>query len=238
VPPVVSRRLPWALFEAEAGDDPRTSEIVTRKGAVVRGALIAWLPDPLVRAVTPPGWENWVRSSPLPPAAVTPYQRSVLYWEARDEQLRRTKGEEPGVMRYVQAPKPSEPALPAALSDMIIFDFLTLNYDRFGGNNVNVLTLGARGPLIWLDNGDAFSPGPPRRSVLDARLDALSRFRKRTVEALRALDVDALGRRMHEDPLGPILDASMLHGLEVRRRAVLQHVAAQERRYGEAVYAW
>jgi hypothetical protein len=103
---------------------------------------------------------------------------------------------------------------------------------------VNVLTLGERGPLIWLDNGDAFSVGPPRRSLLDARLEPLSRFRTRTVQALQALDVDALGERMRADPLGPLLTPSMLRGLEVRRQAVLQHVAAQERRYGKAVYAW
>jgi hypothetical protein len=238
VPTLVSRRLPWSLFAAAAADDPRTGEVIRAKDGSVRGALIAWLPSPLVPARTPPGWESWVRSAPFPPAAVTPYQRAARYFAARNEQLRRAKQGEAGVMRHVQAPEPLDAALPAALSDMILFDFLTLNYDRFGGDNVNVLTLGERGPLIWLDNGDAFSVGPPRRSLLDARLEPVSRFRRRTVQALRALDVSALGERMRADPLGPILEPSMLRGLEVRRQAVLQHVAAQERRYGEAVYAW
>jgi len=238
VPTLVSRRLPWSPFASAAAEDPRSAEIILGQDGTVRGALIAWLPDPLVPAATPPGWENWVRSAPFPPAAVTPYQRAARYFAARNEQLRRSKHGEPGVMRYRVAPEPSDASLPAALSDMIVFDFLTLNYDRFGGDNVNVLTLGERGPLIWLDNGDAFSVGPPRRSLLDARLEPLSRFRTRTVQALRALDVNALGERMRADPLGPILTPSMLRGLELRRQAVLQHVAAQERRYGEAVYAW
>jgi len=121
---------------------------------------------------------------------------------------------------------------------MIVFDFLTLNYDRFGGDNVNLLTLGAAGPLIALDNGDAFSAGPARRSVLDARLLPLAKFRRRTIDAVRALDVPALGTTMAADPLGPFLDSNMLRGLEIRRDALLEHVAKQERRYGDAVYAW
>ena len=172
----------------------------------VRGALIQALDDKPVPAVTPPGWENWIRVERKPHAQPA-------------------------------TPQPSRADLPAELSDMIVFDFLTLNSARFGRNNANVLTLGAGGPLILLDNGDAFSKGPARRGA-DAHLLLLAKFRRRTIDAVRALDVQALGQTMAADPLGPFLDTSMLRGLETRRKAVLEHVAKQERRYGDTVYAW
>jgi hypothetical protein len=208
VPPVVARKFAWTQLEAAAEDDPRRKQVVVGRDGQVRGALIQWLNDGPVPAVTPPGWENWIRGDRKPP------------------------------VRYLEVPEPSRSELPAELSDMIVFDFLTLNYDRFGAGNVNLLTLGPGGPLISLDNGAAFSPGPARRSVLDARLLPLAKFRRRTIDALRALDVKALGATLAADPVGPLLDSNMLRGLETRRAAVLEHVAKQEGRYGAAVYAW
>ena len=120
---------------------------------------------------------------------------------------------------------------------MIVFDFLMSNADRFGDDNANLLTLGDDGPLIFLDNGSGFS-APPPPAVLDARLASVSKFRRRTIDALRALDTQALKATMAADPLGPILDAAMWRGLETRRTAVLEHVARQQKRFGDAVFAW
>lgn len=182
VPPVVARSLP-----------------LDESGSPVRGALSQALGDQPVPAVTPPGWENWLRAERKP-----------------------------------ATPEPSRADLPAELSDIIVLDFLTLNPSRFGRKNANLFTLGPGGPLVLLDNGDAFSKGPARRGALDA----LAKFRRRTIDAVRALDVQALGQTLTADPLGPFLDTNMLRGLETRRKAVLEHVAKQERRYGDTVYAW
>lgn len=238
VPPVVSRRIPWSALEPAAVDDARASSVVVGKDGTVRGALILWLNERLQPAVTPPGWENWIRSEPWNAYNVTPYQRAAAYGEALRQLRHREKRGQWSELLKREPPAPLRAQLPAELSDMIIFDFLTLNYDRFGGDNVNILTLGERGPLIFLDNGDAFSPGPARRSVLDGRLAPLSKFRRRTIDALRALDIGKLKATMAADPLAPLLDAKMWHGLEVRRQAVLEHVARAHKQYGDVVYAW
>ncbi len=238
VPPVASRRVAWSMLMSAAGADRRIPELIIGHDGMLRGAVVHWIPEHLLPAHTPPGWENWLRAEPFARWSVSPYQRPAVYGaqlKAVHEAGRR--GElAPG--RYESVPVSADIDLPPALSDMILFDFLTLNYDRWGGDNTNVLTRGAGGPLIFLDNGDGFSPGPARRSLLDARLAPLSRFRKRTIDALRALDVNAFGERLNRDPLGPILDAHALAGLETRRQIVLEHVAAQARRFGDAVFAW
>jgi hypothetical protein len=225
------------LRRAAAGDR-RTAELAIGKDGRVRGALIYWLNERLVPASTPPGWENWLRSEAFGRTTVSPYQRAAAYGAALNRAHQHMLRREPPEAFYDTVPMPEHPQLPAELSDMIVFDFLTLNFDRFGGSNANILLLGEGGPLIFLDNGDGFSPGPPRRHVLDTRLAPVSRFRKRTIEALRAFDMRAFSARLAREPLAPILDARALAGLAVRREIVLEHVAAQSKRYGDAVFAW
>jgi hypothetical protein len=212
VPPVIARKLAWSQLEAAAADDPRRKNVVVDGDGQVRGALIQRPNGELVPAATPAGWENWLRAEPAHPG---------------DQHAH-------GLHASVQTPEPSSSDLPAELSDMIVFDFLTLDTGHFG----KLLTLGPGGPLVLLDNATAFSPGPPRRSVLDARLLPLTKFRRRTIDALRALDLETLRATLAADPLGPFLNADMLRGIDIRRGAVLEHVAKQERRYGAAVYAW
>jgi len=236
VPPVVARRLPWSTLRPAAGEDPRVKEVHVGDDGTVRGALIAWLPGELERARTPPGWENWVRTAPLSRWNVTPYQRPSGYSAALRDRKRRMARGQPGVAFYEDTPEPDTPTRAAELSDLLVFDFLTLNIDRWGGDNGNVLTLGAGGPLIFLDNGAGFSPGPARRGLMDARLQPCERFRRRTVEALRRLSIASLGRRMARDALAPLLDRDMLDGIEVRREAILDQVAALERVHGDRVY--
>lgn len=238
VPAVASRRLPWALFEEAAADDPRAKSVVRARDKTVRGAMIAWLPGRLVPAVTPPGWENWIRVEPFPHYGVTPYQRSATYTAAFAEQRRRVTTGEPGQPYYMQKPDPPRPELPAELSDMIVFDFLTLNFDRFGADNANILTLGRSGPLVFLDNGDAFARGAYHRGVLDARLAPMSKFRRRTIDALRSLNLDHLHTAVTRDPLGPLLDEETWAAFVSRRDAILAHVDAQQRKFGDSVYAW
>lgn len=238
VPPVVSRRVRWDKLSAAADGDRRIDEVSVATDGSVRGALVYWLPKHLLPASTPPGWESWVRIKPFARWAISPYQASTSYVAALAHAHEQIAHGQAGDAYYDDVPTPAQPELPAELSDMIVFDFLTLNFDRWGGQNTNVLTLGAGGPLVFLDNGDGFSVGPARRGLLDARLAPLQRFRKRTIEALKALDLNALGQRLAHDPQGPLLDAHMLEGLQARRRAVLEHVAEQEQRFGDAIYAF
>ena len=128
---------------------------------------------------------------------------------------------------------------PAELSDLIVFDYLTQNVDRWGGDFTNVRSLGPGGPLIYLDNGAGFWLGEQRLGLMEARLKALQRFRRSTIEAVRRLDIERFGARLGADPLAPVLNEKQLDGLAQRRRAVLQHVDAMVARFGEReVLAW
>jgi hypothetical protein len=242
VPPVVSKRLPWKELAPVAVGDPRAKTVVVGKDGTVRGALIAWLPEKLEPAQTPSGWEDWIRSEPLDPFAVSPFQPAAAYKRASAEQQKHRNGATASAVGTRPAPTPARPELPAELSDLIVFDYLTGNSERFAADNANLLTLGGsdKGPLIFLDNGSAFAgtPASGQHGLVDVQLAAVSKFRRRTTDALRALDIDALKATMAADPLGPILDAAAWRGLEARRKAVLDHVRRQEKQFGDAVYAW
>lgn len=237
VPPVVSRRLAWAPLSEAAGDDRRTREVTRAEDGTVRGALVSWIEDKLKPASTPAGWENWIRVENYPVYGVTPYQRPSQYAAALNDRKGRMAEGRDGVSYYKEVPAADGGDRPAELSDMIVFDFLTLNIDRWGGDNVNVLTLDG-GPLIFLDNGAGFSVGPHRRGLMDDRLHECQRFRRSTIDALRTLDMQRLARRLTRDPQGPILNDGMIEGIDVRRKAVLQYVAELEKKYGPAVLPW
>jgi hypothetical protein len=250
VPPVTSRKLAWKPLEAAAGNDARKRTVVVDREGQVRGALVAWLSEKLAPLETPPAWEDWLRIEPRTPTDVSPFQTAAAYKQALAAARKRPAPEAKlapkvdaleatKVAPKADSPPPARPGLPAELSDLVVFDYLTANYDRFESRD-NLVTLGEKGPLIFLDNGAAFSAAAAtaQRALLDARLAFVSKFRRRTIEALRGLDTEALRATMAADPLGPLLDAAAWRGFEARRAAILEHVARLEKRFGDAVYAW
>lgn len=234
VPPTTGRVFRWSELEKAAGSDERVAELRIRKDGTIRGAFIWWIPEPLKRLRMGRTWERWVRVQKTLP--ITPYQRPVDY--------RSDLRNKPGVREATDpsrpiAAEPDQEGRPAELSDLIVFDYLTQNVDRWGGDFTNVRTRGEGGPLIYLDNGAGFWLGEQRLGLMESRLKALQRFRRSTVEAVRALDVDALSRRLRTDPLAPVLSEKQLDGLRERRQAVLDHVEAMVARFGEpAVLPW
>lgn len=234
VPPTTGRRLPWSVLKAAAGSDDRISELAIERDGTIRGAFIWWIPERLKRLRMGRQWERWVRVQPRLP--ITPYQRPVDY--------RADLRKKPGVREATDPSRPlaKNPGMetrPAELSDLIVFDYLTQNVDRWGGDFTNVRTRGADGPLVYLDNGAGFWLGNQRLGLMEARLRALQRFRRSTIDAVRGLDVDALAASMKDDPLAPVLNSKQLEGLRQRREAVLEHVDAMVARFGEAtVLAW
>lgn len=234
VPPTTGRVFPWSELKKAAGNDDRVGELQIESDGTLRGAFIWWIPEPLRRLRMGRKWERWVRVQKVLP--ITPYQRPVDY---RADLNRR-----PGIREATDPKRPVAKASnveprAAELSDLIVFDYLTQNVDRWGGDFTNVRTRGDGGPLIFLDNGAGFWLGEQRLGLMEARLKALQRFRKSTVAAVRALDVDSLAARMRGDPLAPVLNAKQLDGLRQRRQAVLDHVESLIARFGEtAVLPW
>ena len=125
-------------------------------------------------------------------------------------------------------------------SDLVVFDFLIDNTDRWSGGNV--LSLGG-GPVIFLDNAAGFAPWRASKGETTfARLKPVCRFRRATVEALRALGpaVSAearLGARLERslaaDPLAPVLGKAQFHALDARVGQLLEHVERSSAELGE-----
>jgi len=234
VSPTTGRTFQWSKLQAAAGDDDRVSELGIAPDGTVKGAFIWWIPEPLKRVRMGRKWERWVRVQQSLP--ITPYQRPVDY---RADLNRRPGIREATDPSRAVAKEPDIEGRPAELSDLIIFDYLTQNVDRWGGGFTNVRSLGAGGPLIYLDNGAGFWLGEQRLGLMEARLKALQRFRRSTVEAVRKLDIERFSSRLQGDPLAPVLNAKQLDGLAQRRGAVLKHVGAMVARFGETrVLAW
>lgn len=234
VPPTTGRTFAWRELEAAAGQDERISELGIAENGTLKGAFIWWIPEPLKRIRMGRTWERWVRVQKSLP--ITPYQRPVDY--------RADLNGRPGVREATDrnrpiATAPDTETRPAELSDLILFDYLTQNVDRWGGDFTNVRSRGPGGPLVYLDNGAGFWLGEQRLGLMEARLKALQRFRRSTVEAIRKFDIERFARRLQEDPLAPVLNEKQLDGLAERSRAVLEHVDAMVARFGEArVFAW
>jgi len=236
VPPVVSRRLPWSRLRKCSRNKERFDEVRVSEDGTVRGAFIWWLPKRLREIDIHPGWENWIRIEPWQSWRITPFQRPCHYTREL-ENWRQHGGNDPKHF-FQQVPEPDREDRAAELSDLIVFDYLTLNNDRWGGGNANVLTYGKDRRLIFLDNGAGFSPGPPKRGLMQDRLRVLQRFRRSTIEALRAFDVDSFADTLARDRLAPLLGEGDLKGLEIRRQSVLDRVQELQKSLGDDVLSW
>ncbi len=119
-----------------------------------------------------------------------------------------------------------------ALSDLVLFDTLIDNTDRWSGGNV--MSAGPGGPIVFLDNASAFLGFRSRRNFfLERPLAQVCRLRRATVEALRAAGPEApsesrlaarLGRSLALDPGRPLLGEADLAALDLRLGRVLGHI--------------
>ncbi|MEM7605142.1 MAG: hypothetical protein AAF411_07265, partial [Myxococcota bacterium] len=121
----------------------------------------------------------------------------------------------------------------AQLSDLIVFDFLISNVDRWGGSYTNVRRRGSE-QLVFLDQGAGFWPGA-RLGLMDARLRALQQIRPATEAALRRFDLAAYQARLESDPLAPVLNERRLVALAARVEAALEHIEDLRERFGDAI---
>lgn len=241
VPPVISRRFAWKELRKAAGGDKRRKEVTIRRGSV-RGAFVWWIPGGLRTMPNWWGWERWMRNRHWPSTVITPFQRPRV-WKAKLDR-RKDKGDawlskRARERRRNLHPKPDRYDRAPELSDLVVFDYLTRNIDRWGGNNANVLIRGKGGPLVFLDNGAGFAPGPARPSLMEARLHVIHRFRKSTIEAARNFDMKVFKARLAAEPLAPILSRRNLDHLQERLDALVRWADRMSKRFGEKrVYPW
>lgn len=226
VPPAIGRRIDWEQLRPHAAGDRRIDEAVVRDGTV-RGSVVWWIRGVLEPVALPAGWESWLRVEPA--SHPSPFERPEAYLAQRRRGVKSPipRAEEPTFMDRA-----------AELSDLILFDYLIDNVDRWGGGFTNVRTLGHDGVLIYLDNANGFAPRKKASEVSEARLNFVQRFRRSTIEAIQRLDVPALERRMASDPLAPLLTETQLRDLGVRRGKLLTHIAVVQKVHGSLALPW
>jgi hypothetical protein len=122
--------------------------------------------------------------------------------------------------------------LAAQISDLLAFDLVTGNWDRWSGGNIAIDR--ARGLLLYVDNDGAFfDPVPVKEMKRPAALfEGVDRFSRRFVAALRTVDVaTAVGE---ERPGEPLLSPRLVAQCDARRKRVLAVVDAKIAKRGEA----
>jgi len=241
VPPSIGRSLEWAPLRRAAGDDRRVNEVNVQADGRVRGAFIWWIPERLIPLRTGVGWERWIRMRGG--IELTPFQRPSEYRSdvRRNADLRVAQRAGDTVDFSVlrgdgpRAGPPDTPDRAAELSDLILFDYLTSNVDRWGGNNTNIRTRGPSGPLIYLDNGAGFWPNA-HLSLMETRLRMVQRFRRSTVAAIRGLNLSRLRELMATDPLAPLLSERLVTGIGERAERLVEHVDRTRERFGDQIW--
>lgn len=230
---------PWTANSISPFTRPREYTEAIRARAAERGETPPGAPGEAT-AGEPAAATNAAGEAPTAPAVAeapaAPNEAPTPSDTPQPAEAVAANGEENAAPRPIAGATPPSPERAAELSDLILFDFLTLNTDRWGGANANVLTRGGTA-VVFLDNAAGF-PRAARNGLMDSRLRVVQRFRRRTIEAIRALDMHAFERRLAAEPLAPILDENQIYGLSVRRRAILDRVAEMEAEFGAEAMPW
>jgi hypothetical protein len=121
----------------------------------------------------------------------------------------------------------------AQISNLIVFDCLTGNWDRWSGAQIGIERV--TGALLFVDNDAAFfDPIPPAFNAQMALLKGIDRFSRALVDRVRHLDAlalaDALGE---EEPGTPLLAPRVLAAADDRRKAVLAEIDRKISAFGD-----
>ena len=158
------------------------------------------------------------------------------YWipEIRESGLDTAEGQRESAFWLVQGSSipPEKRPLAAQLSDLILFDFLTANPDRYSGGNLKMSPDGSQ--LYFMDNTMAFFLNPEGHQRNRERLGRTQRFSRGLYQKLGRVTVTSLERLMSEegDP-EDLLTASEIRAVVARREFVQRHVEGLAGFYGD-----
>jgi hypothetical protein len=125
-----------------------------------------------------------------------------------------------------------ERSLASQISTMIVFDYITGNWDRWSGGNVG--TDRAKTRVLYIDNDGAFYDPPPAPALARQLgiLKKVDRYSRAFVGALRTVDVaKACG---DESPGVPLLTARIAASVDERRKKALAIIDEKIAAIGEA----
>jgi hypothetical protein len=119
------------------------------------------------------------------------------------------------------------------ISDMIVFDFLIDNIDRWSGNNAKTSADGR--VLYFMDNTMAFGTKKRAHTKSHTYLNRVHTFSKRLITALRGLTADDLRAALADDtgPFDELLTGGEIAAVIARRDLILDYVDALIAEHGE-----
>jgi hypothetical protein len=119
------------------------------------------------------------------------------------------------------APVPDDKKeLARAISTLVVFDFVTGNWDRWSGANIAT----SKGKVLYVDNDGAFFDVVPKDGLARNKryLDGVDRFSKSFVERLRAVTDDEIAKAID------IVSKKAIDGVLARRKEALAIVEKKE----------
>ena len=154
---------------------------------------------------------------------------AMIEWmETIDREGLKTLGGIPAINGMLRPGRPAEGDEPLAVaaSNMVVFDHIIGNWDRFSGGNFYLSKDGRH--LVLIDHNGSFTPWPEKRAdKMEKRLAMTERFSAAMIERIRKLDRDtvqsAVARNTDESPL---LTDEQIGLLFERRDEVIRHVDA------------
>jgi len=110
--------------------------------------------------------------------------------------------------------------LARAISTMIVFDYVTGNWDRWSGANIAT----SKGKLLYVDNDGAFFESPPKDFLARNKrtLEGVDRFSRSFVAKLRGLGDEQIAKTLE------LLSKKAIDGVLARRKEALAIVDTKE----------
>ena len=169
-------------------------------------------------------WNDWLDAEADPTLLDQPFQKSIrplmIY---KDGEYFRNLVSEEGDATTMRVAK--------GLSDVVTFDYLTNNWDRFSilEQYYGVNNQFADGRFVSIDNGASFHVQPSIR--VDARFEPVERFSRSLIRGLKLLQPNWADAILFDSPGD--LDKQRLDVFWQRRDAVLGRVTELVEQYGE-----
>jgi hypothetical protein len=161
----------------------------------------------------------------------------IMYWipEIKDSGFDTPAGAAEGAqwLTQGQAIAPDKRPVAAQLSNLIVFDFLISNPDRYSGGNMKMSPDGQQ--LYFMDNTMAFFLDPAGNDKTRPALQRTQRFSRHLYRALDRVTVASLEHELAAEKDSPyeILTPLEMRAVVNRRDAVKKHIDGLVALYGE-----
>ena len=132
-----------------------------------------------------------------------------------------------------QSIPPDKRDVAAQVADLVVFDFLTSNPDRYSGGNMKMSADGSR--LFFMDNTMSFFMQPDGNDKTRWALMRTQRFSRRLYEALGRIDAASVARAIAKEPGAAayeILTPSEIRAVIARRDVVKRHIDELAAQFG------